>query len=75
MPTTRRLALPRAATPSGLLRRLFAALILRRSRARLAALDDHILRDIGLSRAEAEAESRRALWDVPDHWRGSARDR
>ncbi|QYK40547.1 MAG: DUF1127 domain-containing protein [Paracoccaceae bacterium] len=52
-----------------LLSRLVAALTLARSRARLATLDDHLLRDIGLDRAQAEAEAARAPWDVPDHWR------
>lgn len=42
---------------------------LRRSRARLATLEDHLLRDIGLTREQADAEERLPLWDVPDHWR------
>ena len=46
------------------------ALALHRQRARLASLDDHILRDIGLTREDAIAEARRRLWDVPTHWRG-----
>lgn len=48
--------------------RLAHLMALRRSRARLAALDPHLLRDIGLSGAKAEAEARRPLWDVPPHW-------
>ena len=52
------------------LRATLAALItLRRTRAQLALLDDHLLRDIGLTRAEAAAEGARAPWDVPAHWR------
>jgi len=39
-----------------------------RQRRHLSALSDHMLRDIGVTRAEAEAESRKAAWDVPDHW-------
>lgn len=40
-----------------------------RSRRRLAQLDDHILRDIGVTRHEAEAEAGLPAWDVPAHWR------
>lgn len=53
----------------GLLARLLGMAALRRQRARLAALDDRMLRDIGLSRAEAEAEAARRAWDAPRHWR------
>lgn len=41
-----------------------------RSRRGLRLLDDHLLRDIGLTRAEAETEASRAPWDAPSHWRG-----
>ena len=41
---------------------------LRRSRLRLAVLDDHLLRDIGVSREAARAEADRKGWDAPDHW-------
>ncbi len=41
-----------------------------RSRAGLANLDDHLLRDIGLTREEALAERARPLWDAPPHWKG-----
>jgi uncharacterized protein YjiS (DUF1127 family) len=40
-----------------------------RQRARLATLDDRMLRDIGLTRAEAEAEATRPAWDVPSNWK------
>lgn len=57
----------------GIFKRLAAPLrrayTLRRERQALARLDDHILADIGLSRAEALAESARPLWDAPKHWR------
>ncbi len=53
-----------------LIPRLRALFTLRRSRARLAALDDHILRDIGLDRPAALSEARRRIWDVPPNWRG-----
>ncbi|WP_075220777.1 DUF1127 domain-containing protein [Acuticoccus yangtzensis] len=34
-------------------------------RRHLEQLDDHMLRDIGVSAAEARAEAGRAAWDVP----------
>lgn len=40
----------------------------RRQRRALTRLSDHLLTDIGLTRAEAEREARRMLWDVPGHW-------
>lgn len=43
---------------------------LARSRKGLARLDDHLLRDIGLTRDQADAESIRPIWDVPPHWKG-----
>jgi uncharacterized protein YjiS (DUF1127 family) len=65
---TRPFALRRLPWPR-LIPDLAGFLALRRSRRHLARLDDHILRDIGLSRAEAEAEAIRPLWDAPPHWR------
>ena len=54
-------------------RRLWAVILqhsaLARSRRALARLDDHLLRDIGLSRHEAETEAERPLWTAPPHWR------
>ncbi|MGL4238889.1 DUF1127 domain-containing protein [Tabrizicola sp.] len=61
-------ATPAAAPRGHWLSRLFAALQLHRERVRLAALDDHLLADIGLSRDEAEAAAAQPLWDVPRHW-------
>ncbi|WP_435659887.1 DUF1127 domain-containing protein [Leisingera caerulea] len=40
----------------------------RRQRDQLAALDDRALKDIGLTRSQAEAEARRGFWSAPDHW-------
>ncbi|WP_040818436.1 DUF1127 domain-containing protein [Litoreibacter arenae] len=40
-----------------------------RQRKALAALDDTSLTDIGLTRAEADAEAQRPVWDAPAHWR------
>ena len=44
-------------------------LTLWRSRQRLKSLDDRALEDIGLTRAEANAEATRPIWDVPHTWR------
>lgn len=54
--------------PSRLLGHLIALMALGRSRRRLRHLDDHLLRDIGLTRAEAMRESARPVWNAPDHW-------
>lgn len=40
-----------------------------RSRQHLKALDDRALADIGLSRADAEREASRPIWDVPQTWK------
>jgi hypothetical protein len=40
-----------------------------RQRSSLARLDDHLLRDIGLTPETAKAEADRPLWDVPARWR------
>ncbi|RID93265.1 DUF1127 domain-containing protein [Gemmobacter lutimaris] len=60
-------AVPAARRP--LLRRLFALAQLAHQRRALARLDNHLLRDIGLTRDMAEEEAQRAAWDVPAHWR------
>jgi uncharacterized protein YjiS (DUF1127 family) len=41
-----------------------------RQKARLRLLDDRLLSDIGVTRAQAEAEADRPAWDSPSHWRG-----
>ncbi len=41
----------------------------RRTRRALGSLDDHMLKDIGLTRWMAETEATRPFWDGPDHWR------
>ncbi|WP_439815830.1 DUF1127 domain-containing protein [Zavarzinia sp. CC-PAN008] len=39
-------------------------IIVARQRRHLAGLNDHLLKDLGLSRADVEAEVRRPFWDV-----------
>ncbi len=39
-----------------------------RQRTALRELDDHLLEDIGVTRAEAEKEAARPAWDAPSHW-------
>ena len=36
-----------------------------RQRRQLATLNDYMLRDLGLTRADAEHEAARPFWDVP----------
>lgn len=64
---TRRLAVP--GRRAGLATRLMAALSLGRQRRALEQLDDSLLDDIGLTRADAALEAARAAWDVPANWR------
>ncbi len=47
---------------------LLQLLALWKQRRLLAEMDDHSLRDIGLTRTEAMREAERPLWDVPSHW-------
>ena len=59
----------RAISPLARIRRaLDGALALGRSRAALGDLDEHMLRDIGLTRDEARAEAERPIWDAPAYW-------
>ncbi len=49
---------------------LFAGLLgVKNQRAQLRGLDPARLDDIGISPAQAQRESRRPVWDAPDHWR------
>ena len=50
--------------------RLLGFAALTRSRRGLMKLDDHLLRDIGLTRSEALAEAQRGAWNAPSHWKG-----
>jgi uncharacterized protein YjiS (DUF1127 family) len=54
--------------PMRLVKRLRVAITLRQERRALAALDDHLLADIGLTRDVALAEASMPLWDAPGHW-------
>ncbi len=47
---------------------LLDLLSLWRQRRALSTLDDAALKDVGITRKEAEAEARRPFWDVPSHW-------
>jgi uncharacterized protein YjiS (DUF1127 family) len=60
---------PHRRSLTGLIAGLLRLAAIARSRGRLARLDDHLLQDIGLTRAEAEAEANRPAWDVPSHWK------
>lgn len=60
-----RTAAPRKA---GILSRLLTALSIMNERRRLAELDTHALRDLGLSRKEVEKEAQRKIWDAPNRW-------
>ncbi|CUH87206.1 hypothetical protein PH5382_01131 [Phaeobacter sp. CECT 5382] len=53
----------------GLLSLLADRAALLRQRRALKKMDDRALDDIGLSRAQAEAEAKRPLWDAPESWR------
>ncbi|MFC3118746.1 DUF1127 domain-containing protein [Jhaorihella thermophila] len=44
-------------------------IVVRQQRRALRKLDARALEDIGITRAEAEAEAARPLWDAPDTWR------
>ena len=46
-----------------------AAAVMRQRRA-LNRLDAAALKDLGLTRADVEAELKRPVWDVPTNWRG-----
>ncbi|MEZ5777946.1 MAG: DUF1127 domain-containing protein [Paracoccaceae bacterium] len=51
-----------------LLARLGQMRNVRRQRLDLRDMSDRQLRDIGLTRDEAEAEAERPLWDLPTIW-------
>ena len=55
--------------------RIAQYLRLSRQRRDLRDLDDHLLADIGLTRAEALEEAARPIWDAPHHWVAPVRPR
>ncbi len=57
-----------AQKPRSLWSRIHDMIVVSRQRRQLRDLDDHMLKDIGLSRHEAITEAQKTLWDVPDHW-------
>jgi len=60
----------RAAAPRGSLFSFVAhAFSLSAQRANLANMDSTQLTDLGLTRTQARAESRRPFWDVPAGWK------
>lgn len=60
---------PYASAPRvSVLRAVWTALQVKRQRSQLAHLDDAMLRDIGLTRREAQEEAQRPVWDVPHMW-------
>ncbi|EYD76497.1 hypothetical protein Rumeso_01918 [Rubellimicrobium mesophilum DSM 19309] len=48
--------------------RFVGLMSLGRSRRRLGELEDHLLRDIGLTAAEARREAEKPVWNAPAHW-------
>ena len=59
---------PRSASPR-LLTRAIAANAVWREHKILREMEADRLEDLGLTRAEAQAEATKSLWDVPSHWR------
>lgn len=53
----------------GLWRRIARAMAVARERRALSRLDEHLLRDVGLTRDAARREANRDAWDVPERWR------
>ena len=53
----------------GILGVIFDALSLVRQRRRLAELDEHLLRDIGVTSEQAQKEAGRPILDASQFWR------
>ncbi|MGC1496425.1 MAG: DUF1127 domain-containing protein [Sulfitobacter sp.] len=60
---------PRAPRSQTLVQIITRAYRLWCTRRALAALGPEQLKDVGVSRAEANREAQRAVWDVPANWR------
>nr|WP_325249670.1 DUF1127 domain-containing protein [Amylibacter sp.] len=67
--TTTTPARRRPSGQQGWLSKLLAAGRLHKERRALTRLSNQQLSDIGITRAEADAEANRGLWDVPNHWK------
>ncbi len=39
-----------------------------RQRRALASLDEHMLKDLGITRHQAMVEADRPVWDTPENW-------
>ncbi len=48
--------------------RISAMISVTRQRRALKALDTHLLRDIGVTPAQAAVEAEKPVWNVPAHW-------
>jgi uncharacterized protein YjiS (DUF1127 family) len=57
--------------PVNVIARVFAALEITRQRRQLRELDDHQLRDMGITRAQAAREASKPPWDAPQSWKHS----
>jgi len=53
---------------NSLWRELTNRFALARQRRSLRDLDDHLLDDIGITRAQAQSEAKKPIWQAPDHW-------
>ncbi len=60
--------LPRAHPIRWLVANFVNLLALRQTRQRLAQLEPHLLRDIGLTVDQAHREAARPVWDAPKTW-------
>ncbi len=47
---------------------VFKAFSIWRERQALSVLDAHLLHDIGVSRNDADVETKRSVWDAPNRW-------
>ena len=51
-----------------ILRQISKMIAVRRQRHELGAAPDYLLEDIGVTKAQAQAEAKRPVWDVPENW-------